>query len=231
MQAVATRSELLACRSRTAFARQGQHLLTDKRAALVREFQQRSRDLLARVQAVRLESGAARTVLDTAVADRGDGEVASASFAAVRGVPVTISSRVVAGVLVADIRAGSVRRPPDARGYEQGLTPVRVDQVAYAYERLVERLLDVCTDELAVRRLAAEILRTTRQVNALEHVVIPQLQAESTRISLVLDEREREDVSRLRRARGRRDHRTTGGEATSEALPDGRTDIPGGHAA
>lgn len=108
---------------------------------------------------------------------------------------------------VTDLRAGAVRRPPDARRYDQGLVAARVDSVADAYERYVEQLLDVCADELTVRRLAAEIARTTRQVNALEHVIIPRLQAEAVHIQLVLDEREREDRARLGRARERRNAR------------------------
>ena len=43
-------------------------------------------------------------------------------------------------------------------------------------------------------------------MNALEHVVLPRLEAERAHISLVLEEREMEDRVRLRRmrARGRR---------------------------
>jgi V/A-type H+-transporting ATPase subunit D len=40
-------------------------------------------------------------------------------------------------------------------------------------------------------------------MNALEHVVVPRLQAERARISLVLEERELEDRVRLRRIRAR----------------------------
>lgn len=209
MQTIATRSELLARRGRAAFAAQGKDLLTDKRAALVREFTARTRDLLGRVEELRCLAVAARGELADAVAERGPAELASASFAAGTGVTVELSGRVVAGVPVTDLRAGPVRRPPDARGYDQGLVAARVDAVADAYEGYVEQLLGVCADELTVRRLAAEIARTTRQVNALEHVVIPGLHAEAARIQLVLDEREREDQARLRRARERRDARGT----------------------
>jgi V/A-type H+/Na+-transporting ATPase subunit D len=54
--------------------------------------------------------------------------------------------------------------------------------------------------------LAGEIARTTRRVNALEHVVVPELEHERDAIELVLAERELEDRIRLRRARsaGRR---------------------------
>jgi V/A-type H+-transporting ATPase subunit D len=66
---------------------------------------------------------------------------------------------------------------------------------------VLDRLLDVAGLELSVRRLADEIARTTRRMNALEHVVVPRLEAERARISLILEERELEDRVRLRRIR------------------------------
>jgi V/A-type H+-transporting ATPase subunit D len=62
----------------------------------------------------------------------------------------------------------------------------------------VARLLFVAALELSVRRLADEIARATRRINALEHVVIPRLDAEGAHITLVLEERELEDRFRLR---------------------------------
>ena len=68
---------------------------------------------------------------------------------------------------------------------------------------MLDRLLDVAALELSVRRLANEIARTTRRMNALEHVVVPRLEAERARIALVLEEREMEDRVRLRRMRSK----------------------------
>ena len=45
------------------------------------------------------------------------------------------------------------------------------------------------------------------RMNALEHVVLPRLQAERAHIALALDEREMEDRIRLRRGRSRADRR------------------------
>jgi V/A-type H+/Na+-transporting ATPase subunit D len=78
-----------------------------------------------------------------------------------------------------------------------------VDDVAAAYEAGLDDLLELAALELTVRRLAAEIARTTRQVNALEHVLIPRLRQEARQIAAALEEREREEVARLRRARAR----------------------------
>jgi V/A-type H+-transporting ATPase subunit D len=89
------------------------------------------------------------------------------------------------------------------RGYSLAATSSRVDWIAELHERLLDELLDAVGVELSMRRLAEEIQRTARRVNALEHVVIPRLEDERRYIALVLDEREREDRTRLRRAKAR----------------------------
>jgi V/A-type H+-transporting ATPase subunit D len=55
--------------------------------------------------------------------------------------------------------------------------------------------------ELRLKRLVAEIQRTLRRLNALEHLLIPRLDAERKHIQTVLDERERSDHFRLKMAK------------------------------
>ncbi len=54
---------------------------------------------------------------------------------------------------------------------------------------------------MRLRRLAEEIGRTTRRVNALDNVLIPHLEAQRDYIQMVLEEREREDLFRLKRVK------------------------------
>lgn len=109
----------------------------------------------------------------------------------------------MAGVQIVEIEKGEVRRARTSLGYSLVATSAGIDAVAERFESVLDRLLDIAALELSVRRLAEEIARTTRRMNALEHVVVPRLQAERAHISLVLEERELEDRIRLRRMRGR----------------------------
>jgi V/A-type H+-transporting ATPase subunit D len=52
--------------------------------------------------------------------------------------------------------------------------------------------------ELRLTRLASEIQRTSRRLNALDHLLIPRLEAERDFIQLALDERERSDHFRFK---------------------------------
>ena len=201
---VPTRTELLERRRRVALAEQGRDLLSDKRTALVRAFTERSRLLLERLSDMEVSAAAARALFDEAVAAVGPAALRSASMAAERRIGVRTSAGVVAGVPVVDVEHDDVARRPLDRGYAAATTDAVVDDVASAYEAVLDDVLDLAALELTVRRLAAEITRTTRQVNALEHVLIPRLHDEARRIGLALEEREREEVARLRRARAGR---------------------------
>jgi V/A-type H+/Na+-transporting ATPase subunit D len=198
---IATRAELLSRRARITLARQGRDLLTDKRAALMREFGRLSASVLEREAALGKQAIEARRELRDAVVFDGPEVIDSSAFAASGAVDVRLSARSVAGVLVVEIEHDSVARPRTARGYSLLATTVRTDLVAASFETQLDLLLDAAAAVLSLRRLAGEIARTTRRISALEHVVVPGLELERDMIAMVLEEREREDRVRLRRAR------------------------------
>jgi V/A-type H+/Na+-transporting ATPase subunit D len=200
---IATRSELLACRSREGVARRGHALLTQKRAALISELRQLG--LAAGRKRAELEqtAAAARGALGQAVAIDGPQAVASAAVAAAGTIPATVSSRNVAGVRVIELAADRAARASTERGYALAATTASIDLVAESFEAELDALLELAAAELNLRRLTAEVARTTRQVNALEQVVIPRLAAEQRAISATLEQRDLEDWVRASRRRER----------------------------
>jgi V/A-type H+/Na+-transporting ATPase subunit D len=205
MEAVtATRSELLARRSRIALASQGRDLLIEQRAALMLEFQRISAEVLGAMRDLERRAAAGRGALAEALALDGPEAVGTAAVAAAGTIDVELSTRMVAGVQLIDLAHPPVGRPRIGRGYAMTASSPRIDAVAEAFERQLDALLDVVGIELTLRRLAAQIASTTRRVNALEHVVIPALALERNFIALVLEERELEDRVRLTRAKNAR---------------------------
>ena len=199
----ATRTELLARRARIDLARQGRDLLEDKRSALLRELNriaveasEMSADLLKR-------AAEGRRALGEAIALDGRERVGSAALAASGEVELELATRNVAGVQVVEVVSDGAVRGPSARGYSQAATTPRIDLVAGRYERVLDTLLEAAALELTLRRLALEIRTTRRRVNALEQVVLPRLARERSQIAIVLEEREREDRARLRRAKAK----------------------------
>lgn len=200
----ATRSELLARRAQIALAVQGRDLLEEKRDALKREFVRLGATVLEAMETLEQRCADGRRTLSQAVAGEGPEAVGSAALAAEGTIEVGLHTRNVAGVAIVEVDKPPVRRARTGRGYSLGASSARVDAVAEAFEGQVDLLLDVVASELSLRRLAAEIARTTRRVNALDQVLIPRLEDERDAIAAVLEERALEDRVRLTRARARR---------------------------
>ncbi len=202
-QVSATRSELLARRAQIGLAAQGRDLLKERRSALVREFNRLGASALASIDALDRDAAGAGRLLGLSVAAHGPEPVGSAALAAQGEVKVSLRTRSVAGVPIVEIDKQPVARARTDRGFSLAATSARLDEVAERFEAVLDKLLELAVLELSVRRLADEIARTTRRMNALEHVVVPRLEREQAHISLVLEEREMEDRVRLRRMRSR----------------------------
>ena len=200
----ATRSELLARRGQIKLAVQGRDLLSEKRAALMREFQRLGTSVLEAMREFERGAGVARRSLGEALALDGPEYVGSAAIAASASIGVELTARSVAGVRIAELSHDAVARSSMARGYGLPFSSARVDVAGDAFEHQLDRLLDLAAVELTLRRLAVEIASTTRRVSALENGVIPRLEGERDFIALVLDERELEDRVRLMRAKSMR---------------------------
>lgn len=197
----ATRMGLLATRGQIALARQGRDLLKEKRNALMKELLQIADTVLQESDALEQAAGEARAALVLAQAIDGPEAVQSASFAAQSQVNLSVEGGNVMGVPVPRIKPQPVRRGCLERGYSPGGSSARIDAAASRFEEEVELIIDLATREAQLRRLADEIARTSRRVNALEHVLIPRLEELRAQIQMVLQEREREAHFRMKRTK------------------------------
>jgi V/A-type H+-transporting ATPase subunit D len=107
----------------------------------------------------------------------------------------------VMGIKVPHIEQRSVARSLLDRGYAITGTSVTVDEAAAAFEAEVDAIIRLAEHELRLDRLVAEIQRTSRRLNALDHLLIPNLEAERRHIQMALDERERSEHFRLKLAK------------------------------
>lgn len=200
----ATRSELLARRAQIALAKQGRDVLKEKRDQLMEEFRKVVDVVLAEAGVLDATAAEGRRVLTLAEANDGPEAVLSAALATRSEIPIRARATSVMGVRIAEIDYEPVGRGRADRGYSLvGSTP-HIDRVAEQFEAELELLLQSAAHELRLRRIAEEIGKTTRRVNALESVVLPRLESEKAMIQAALDERERQDRFRLKRFTTRR---------------------------
>jgi V/A-type H+-transporting ATPase subunit D len=200
-QLKATRAEMLQKKAQIALARQGRDLLTEKRNALMQELRRTAEQAIRGGEELERRVGEADTALALAEALDGPEAVRSAAFAAQGQLSLAVKAVNLMGVTVPRIEQRSAARGPLSRGYSLPSVSSRVEATARAFEVLIDLVIQLAESEMRVRRLAEEIGRTTRRVNALDNVLLPRLSAELSYIQMVLEEREREDLFRLKRVK------------------------------
>lgn len=197
----ATRMALLATRLQISLARQGRDLLKEKRNALMKVLMQVADTVLQESDALETVSGEAQLAAARAAALDGPEAVQSAGFAAQGQVAISVDGDYVMGVPIPRIQPTAVARGALARGYSPAAASAHIDEAAARFEQVVDLIIDLAAREALLRRLTAEIARTGARVNALDHILLPALEAQQKRIRLTLEEREREDHFRLKRVK------------------------------
>jgi len=87
-------------------------------------------------------------------------------------------------------------------------TPVELDDAIVKLKDFIPYLVKVAELEQSMRMLAKEIEKTRRRVNALEYILIPQLQESIKFIKTKLDEIERSNISRVMKIKEMLVHRS-----------------------
>ncbi len=196
-----TRMELMLKRSQIRLAEQGRDLLREKMDALIGEFFK----ILNAVSNTReeLEQVAKEADLALMIAQAVDDPVTlkSAAFATRRSITVGITGKNIMGVPVPVIEKKRISRHTMERGYGIISTSGRIDETAERFEAELDLLIQLAETETAMRRLGSEIQKTRRRVNALEQILIPELKSEAKYIRSAIEEREREDIFRLKKVK------------------------------
>nr|WP_320162314.1 V-type ATP synthase subunit D [uncultured Methanoregula sp.] len=196
-----TRMELMKKKAQIRLAEQGRDLLREKMDALIQEFFKilstvsDSRDELEQI------SRAADLALMIAEAVDDPVTLKSASFATRRSITVDISGKNIMGVPVPVIEKKRISKNMLERGYGIITTSARIDETAERYEAELDLLIKLAETETAMRRLGAEIQMNRRRVNALEQILIPELRSQAKYIKNAIEEREREDLFRLKKVK------------------------------
>jgi len=199
-----TRSNLLAGKARRQLARRGADLLRGKRQALAAELFAVVRRVVAERQRLDERLRWAVKALALARAIEGEEALASLALAGAREVPLQVEMRKVWGVPIPEVTGPRLLREGDARGASPHGVGFGTLDAAQRYEEALEIVLGVCSDEVRLKRVGEEIRGTSRRINALEQLLIPALSQEIARVTLVLEERAREDLARLKRFKARR---------------------------
>ena len=194
-----TRSELINLKRRIKQTQNGYKLLKMKRDGLFHEF----RTLLAEMITAREELvqtfRQAKQGIDLASAIEGGIVVQSAAMAIANHPEVMVERRNIMGVVVPSVTGEHLTSTIDERGMGLVGGSPYIDEAADGYSSLIEKIVKAAEMEATLKRLLEEIEATKLRVNALEFVVIPQMEDAKVFIQLRLEEMEREETFRLKR--------------------------------
>lgn len=193
-----TRMELTRLKRKLVTATRGHKLLKDKRDELMRQFLEKVRENKELREKVEAGIHAANKNFLLARAGMQDPVLNTALLAPKQRVTV---EQGVENVMSVEIPQFTFKtRSPDENdmfSYGFAFTSSDLDDAVKSLADVFPDMLKLAECEKSCQLMAAEIEKTRRRVNALEHVMIPQLQENIKYITMKLDENERSTQIRL----------------------------------
>ncbi len=198
MAVTPTRMVLNQTKARLKTAERGHKLLKDKRDELMRQFMdvvRRNRELRVRVEEGLTEAFAAMTVAGAVMSP----EMLEQSLLYPRqSVELQQSFKNVMSVNV-PVYSFTTRTADDADVFPYGFaqTSGELDVALARLNEVFRDMLELAQVEKSMQLMAQEIERTRRRVNALEYVMIPEMQSDIKYITMKLSENENATKVRL----------------------------------
>ena len=193
-----TRMELTNLKRKLITARRGHKLLKDKRDELMRRFLDLVREnkaLRIQVEKYLKEANAHMSVARSVMNDKA---LDVALMLSTQEMSLDISEKNVMSVMIPvfDTKFKTADEN-DKYSYGFAATSTDLDAAVSALSDIFPQLIRLAEVEKSCQLMAAEIEKTRRRVNALEHVMIPQYEETIKYITMKLDESERSTTTRL----------------------------------
>ena len=193
-----TRMELTRLKKKLATAVRGHKLLKDKRDELMRQCLELVRENKALREKVEAGIAAANQNFVLARSGMTDEALNVALMAPKQEVYLEAETRNVMSVEIPVFKYRTrTSDPNDIYSYGFAFTSSDLDDAVKSLADLLPDMLRLAECEKSCQLMAAEIEKTRRRVNALEHVMIPQTQQNIRYITMKLDENERSSQTRL----------------------------------
>jgi V/A-type H+-transporting ATPase subunit D len=191
----ATKTNLFKVKKTLTLTKEGHELLEEKRKILLAELTV-AMHVVERIQAEAdkaLKEGYA--LLDKAIIVMGKKRLEELSLAVDMESSLSISSKRVMGISTPMIDLKITENPPYYSPHEVSFY---IDDVILKFKDILKMLAQLAEKKIALLRLAREVQKTIRKVNALEKVYIPFYSENLKFISNRLDEEARESFSMLK---------------------------------
>lgn len=195
LKAFPTKGNLIAAKNSLALARQGYELMDKKRNILIRELM----ELIKEAKTIQSEIDATFTKayasLQMANVELGIQYVEEISHAVSVDDSISIKVRSIMGTEIPLVQSA---KEPSLPTYGFHSTSEALDEAKESFERVKELTIRLSMVENSAYRLAMNIKKTQKRANALKNITIPTYTTLVTNISNALEEKEREEFTRLK---------------------------------
>ena len=198
-----TRMNLINTKRRIGLATRGHSLLKRKREVLVIEFLKLLHESTSDRGYMQDMLQRSYGILAMSSSYAGDFALDEAANYMREPLPIMLRAKNIMGVRIPEIEHSKETPGIMDRGYSLLSTSAAVDDVNEAFNETLNTIVDVAKREQGLKRLVLEIEKAKRRVNALEYVLLPNLNAQTKYISMRLEEMERDTFSALKHIKKR----------------------------
>lgn len=195
-----TRSNLIRIRKELQFSKEGYEILNRKREVLTTELIQMAHKAEELQKEVWSQLAEAYAAMEKAQLNMGTERVEWAALAANKTVEVQLKFRGIMGVSIPMIES---KGAPLDMLYSLGDTNASLDEASSSFVKVTKMIPELSMVMTTVWRLATELRKTQRRVNALQYIFIPEYEETVSFIVSSLEEREREDTFMLKMLKNR----------------------------
>lgn len=192
-----TRSGLFILRKRIRIAEKAHTILEMKHRGLILEVTRLAPRVKKEYDLLQKRHARVRDLIAAAYMMEGTMGMTIAAYSVETHPSITITMRNVFGVKAPVYTGLDVITDLTERGYGLLGTTLVIDDLANAYEELLDAIITYAGSESTLKHLLIETERISRRVKALETLVIPSLREKEVYIQRMRDEIEREETSRL----------------------------------
>lgn len=190
-----TKGNLILAKNSLALARQGYELMDKKRNILIRELM----DLIEEAKDIQTEIDhtftSAYQALQRANIELGIQHVEEISWSIPVEDSIKIKTRSIMGTEIPLVQYEQKFLPP---AYSMFTTKESLDKARERFERVKDLTIKLSMVENSAYRLASNIKKTQKRANALKNITIPMYEELTVTISNALEEKEREEFTRLK---------------------------------
>lgn len=188
--------ELKRLKVRLKTAVRGHKLLKDKSDEMIRRFMEFAKQNKTLREQVEQELSTALRTFIVAKAVSDDAVIQEAVAMPSKTVKLTMDSQNIMSVVV-PVMVLIESESKDKYPYSFGSVTAELDSSIAVLSGLMQKMVKLAEIEKTCNMLAIEIEKNRRRVNALEYVMIPQLEETIKFITMKLDENERSNIVRL----------------------------------